>query len=63
MLEMDADQRWLCWQDIVVSACHIRDAHAGHACAGNADCGVDGASCRRRTCSEHGVCHVLEQAS
>ncbi|CAL8468306.1 g7846 [Coccomyxa elongata] len=48
-------------QDIVVSACHIRDAHAGHACAGNADCGVDGASCRRRTCSEHGVCHVLEQ--
>ena len=49
-------------QGQVVSVCHIRDWQDGAACRAHSDCGIDGRSCRRRFCSEHGFCVTPEQA-
>ncbi|EIE19324.1 seven-hairpin glycosidase [Coccomyxa subellipsoidea C-169] len=40
----------------VESTCHIRDRNGDGSCGANEDCGVDGSSCRQRSCSEHGFC-------
>ena len=48
-------------QGQVVSVCHIRDWQDGAACRAHSDCGIDGRSCRRRLCSEHGFCVTPEQ--
>ncbi|KAK9826719.1 hypothetical protein WJX81_001107 [Elliptochloris bilobata] len=42
----------------VLTACHTRDAENDGACSGNAECGVDAWTCRRRVCSEHHFCVV-----
>ncbi len=42
----------------VESTCHIRDSKNDGSCGANEDCGVDGSSCRQRSCSEHGFCVV-----
>ena len=41
--------------------CHIRDWQDGAACRAHSDCGIDGRSCRRRLCSDHGFCVTPEQ--
>ena len=46
-----------------MSTCHILDAQPGAECSASEQCGVDGASCRRRRCSEHGFCITPEQVS
>ncbi|EPS58695.1 hypothetical protein M569_16118, partial [Genlisea aurea] len=38
------------------SVCHVPDARPDHRCAGDEDCGVDAATCRRRYCSVAGYC-------
>lgn len=40
----------------IESACHVLDAREDHRCLTDEDCGVDGMSCRRRTCSIAGYC-------
>ncbi|KAL5212754.1 hypothetical protein ABZP36_023601 [Zizania latifolia] len=38
------------------SACHIPDVFPTHRCRTDDDCGVESASCKRRTCSTAGYC-------
>ncbi|KAL8118285.1 alpha-mannosidase I MNS5 isoform X1 [Apium graveolens] len=40
----------------IESACHVLDAREDHRCLTDEDCGVDGMSCRRRSCSVAGYC-------
>ncbi|KAL8457687.1 hypothetical protein ACS0TY_035528 [Phlomoides rotata] len=41
---------------LVESVCHVPDAHPGHRCLSDEDCGVDSTTCRRRSCSLASYC-------
>ncbi|KAF9667824.1 hypothetical protein SADUNF_Sadunf15G0063500 [Salix dunnii] len=43
-------------EQLVESACHVPDARSDHKCFSDEECGVDSASCRRRSCSMAGYC-------
>lgn len=38
------------------SDCHVLDYNDSHTCVHDGDCGVDAATCKKRTCSEHRFC-------
>lgn len=45
----------------VESACHVFDVQADHRCKSNKNCGVDAATCRKRTCSHAGYCGLWDE--
>ncbi|KAH7433252.1 hypothetical protein KP509_07G061600 [Ceratopteris richardii] len=45
----------------VESACHVLDGHEDHRCTSDDGCGIDAATCRKRTCSSVGYCGLWKK--